>query len=1030
MFKKTNSFTILSSILAILVLLITACSITHSDFEDELLGKWTYTSNKDGNNAYFLNLEFTPDGKLLMGEDKKTIEYQVNSPGKITITYMGLSDELKYQLKGNELRIYFDDGFNAYTQTSSSTSSLNLDQTDQSASTNETTDEMMEEMVGKRQVITPENVFEMTEHIKIGKGIMNDIVQSPDGDLLAIASSMGIYLYKSKNMEEVLYIPYYDVKKIAYSSNNTTIASLSWDEKICLWNAKTGDLLSTLSNANGQINSIAFSIDGSFLASGNEDSTINLWNIETGDLIRTLEGHQDAVTAIAFSPDGFTLGSGSLDDSTRLWNFSTGAELHKFKDETDDVIHIAFSQNGNEIASSYHEYLDETESASSSRTIIWHVDNGIKLGKIAAGDSYLAFLDNNEKIATSRGIWEIKSGELIRNFVLENGYFYYPVKATLSQDEKYLISVNHNGILYKTKLATGLTSPLLEEEFGEIINFSFSLDGRSIVTASTDNTIRIWNTIDGSLIEIYKILNPKQFREPIFSVDGSLMAFTDFENNIHLWNAAKGKQLEIMKMPNGLYDIIFSPTGKILAAEDEKGSVWIIDINSWSIIHEIPTQLESIRSMAFSPDGEKIAIGYVDNSIIVWELDDFSIKYQLVGHNYSANSIAFSPDGNTLSSASLDMVILWDLTTGEILNHLEDANEIVSYSIDGSFLASGYKDTICLWDTSTSKPIHTLGWLSSWINLLKFSQDGKLLASQDDAGIIRLWHVLVDKTQKSDSQVDVHNVATMTLTKTPTNIPSFTPTSPTTPKVQDDKRIVDKFDPTAIVNWVKYVIEIKDASLLEDLISNEGVFYQNIHFVVSDIVKTKQEYLSDLQKNLIVQPKCEGIYIYNNLLVIFYKNWDPGWPDGWDPSSAAFDFELEPNGYRLHSMNLHSPVYYFNFALAAPYQVYSLISCDSLSLTEPTYVPSCPGSNPQRLEVGRQGKVCTLSDSLRLRKSPGTGGEIIASLKTGTTFEVIGGPECAGSNWSWWQVQLNDGQIGWLAEGGDKTDPYFLCPLD
>jgi len=92
-------------------------------------------------------------------------------------------------------------------------------------------------------------------------------------------------------------------------------------------------------------------------------------------------------------------------------------------------------------------------------------------------------------------------------------------------------------------------------------------------------------------------------------------------------------------------------------------------------------------------------------------------------------------------------------------------------------------------------------------------------------------------------------------------------------------------------------------------------------------------------------------------------------------------------------------------------------------------ISSCPGSPPQRLVVGQLGKVCTKSDAIRLRTTPGNSGKIIASLNPGTIFEVIDGPECAGSNWSWWKVRLDDGQEGWLAEGGDDIDPYFLCPI-
>ena len=103
---------------------------------------------------------------------------------------------------------------------------------------------------------------------------------------------------------------------------------------------------------------------------------------------------------------------------------------------------------------------------------------------------------------------------------------------------------------------------------------------------------------------------------------------------------------------------------------------------------------------------------------------------------------------------------------------------------------------------------------------------------------------------------------------------------------------------------------------------------------------------------------------------------------------------------------------------------------DDTYIITPTVISSCLDSPTQRLEVGKRGIVCTKSDSGRLRESPGIGGKTIGSIKTGTPFDVIDGPECAGNNWSWWQVKLDDGLLGWMAEGGDNIDPYFLCPVD
>jgi hypothetical protein len=88
---------------------------------------------------------------------------------------------------------------------------------------------------------------------------------------------------------------------------------------------------------------------------------------------------------------------------------------------------------------------------------------------------------------------------------------------------------------------------------------------------------------------------------------------------------------------------------------------------------------------------------------------------------------------------------------------------------------------------------------------------------------------------------------------------------------------------------------------------------------------------------------------------------------------------------------------------------------------------SCPGAPPQRLNVGGKAYICTLSDPVRLRDGAGRQFSALVSLDPGTGLNVIGGPICA-DGWSWWRVQTYSGNIGWIAEGGDSVDPYFLCP--
>ena len=89
----------------------------------------------------------------------------------------------------------------------------------------------------------------------------------------------------------------------------------------------------------------------------------------------------------------------------------------------------------------------------------------------------------------------------------------------------------------------------------------------------------------------------------------------------------------------------------------------------------------------------------------------------------------------------------------------------------------------------------------------------------------------------------------------------------------------------------------------------------------------------------------------------------------------------------------------------------------------------CPGAPRQRVMIGEKARVCTKSDDLIVRKEPDRDGKELTRIKPGTNFMIIDGPSCANKG-SWWKVELDSGLEGWVAEGGDNIDPYFICPVN
>lgn len=122
---------------------------------------------------------------------------------------------------------------------------------------------------------------------RLGRGTIVVMQYSPDGALLAVGSSVGIWLY----------------------------------------DAQTREVEALLTSHAEAVDSVAFSPDGRTLASGSGDGSVHLWEVATGTLRYALEGHAGGVGSVAFNPDGRTLASGNW-NTVRLWDVATGTLQH------------------------------------------------------------------------------------------------------------------------------------------------------------------------------------------------------------------------------------------------------------------------------------------------------------------------------------------------------------------------------------------------------------------------------------------------------------------------------------------------------------------------------------------------------------------------------------------------------------------------------------------------------------------------------------------------------------------------------
>jgi WD40 repeat protein len=72
--------------------------------------------------------------------------------------------------------------------------------------------------------------------------------------------------------------------------------------------------------------SASFSPDGTRIVTASSDHTAQLWDAATGEELTTLRGHEGPVWSASFSPDGTRIVTASRDRTARLWDTTNGQE--------------------------------------------------------------------------------------------------------------------------------------------------------------------------------------------------------------------------------------------------------------------------------------------------------------------------------------------------------------------------------------------------------------------------------------------------------------------------------------------------------------------------------------------------------------------------------------------------------------------------------------------------------------------------------------------------------------------------------
>ncbi|CAI7666663.1 unnamed protein product [Penicillium bialowiezense] len=301
------------------------------------------------------------------------------------------------------------------------------------------------------------------------------------------------------------------------------------------------------------------------------------------------------------------------------------------------------------------------------------------------------------------------------------------VVTCLQFDNDKIVTGSDSGKIHVYDTATGALRCKLEGHGGGV--WALEYHGNTLVSGSTDRTLRIWDLENAKCTHVFKghtstvrnlqILPPTQMDEdtniPVGDHDWPLIVSGSRDFTMRVWKLPRPGDQEILENPS---------------QADEECPY---------LVHVLRGHEHTVRSMAAY--GDIVVSGSYDCTVRVWQISSGVCLHRLEGHTYKVYSVALDKKRNRCISGSMDHTVkIWSLETGAMLFNLEGHTSLIGLlELNEDLLVSASADaTVRIWDPETGECRNVLSSHTGAITC--FQHDGEKVVSGADTAL-KIWNI-------------------------------------------------------------------------------------------------------------------------------------------------------------------------------------------------------------------------------------------------------------------------------------------------
>ncbi len=230
---------------------------------------------------------------------------------------------------------------------------------------------------------------------------------------------------------------------------------------------------------------------------------------------------------------------------------------------------------------------------------------------------------------------------------------------------------------------------------------AFSPDGYDIASASDDQTIAVWNIKSQRRKQVLE-----GHTEPVvafqYSADGKRILSASKDGTVRLWETLSEKELKRIRVGGA----------------------------------------SSVRNLSGSEDGTRFLVGFdgKEAGLSLYNVEPGVELRSFETATYPMSAVMLAEDGTRALSAGHLGMHAWDVKQDRDVRDFGAGVEVAAFTPDARLAIAGNADySVSVWDVEKGERLKQFTGHTGRISSVSLSADGRLAASADEEGTIRLW---------------------------------------------------------------------------------------------------------------------------------------------------------------------------------------------------------------------------------------------------------------------------------------------------